>query len=190
MARTLERKARSWVTVAGSVALGDAVEFMMRPATATEYELAVELASAAARQIAVGDDVRASYGLDELPPEIFGGEDDRAVIGVSTVLVATELALIVASDVRGFADDNGDPYPFDRRHIAMMMQEWVGPASVASQFQEKALASVYRMSAEGKRSAAAPNGNGAAAGNSAGDAATPAPPAPEENPPQTESSVP
>lgn len=183
MTRTLERKPREWVTVAGSEAGGHAVRFLMRPATKFEFDLAVERASAAARKLAQADETRKLYGLDELPSEIFGGDEDEdepvTVVGVSTTLVATELAMLVATDVEGYCDAAGEKYPFDRRHVAMIMMDWVGDSSVARQFQEKALVAVYRAFAEGKPLAAAPSGIGAAAEHIARDAGTPAPPAPE-----------
>lgn len=188
--RTLDRKPREWVTVAGSEAGGHAVRFLMRPATQFEFDLAVERASAAARQLAQGEEARRLYGLDELPAEIFGGEEEEPVIGVSTTLVATELAMLVASDVDGYCDAAGEKYPFDRRHVGMIMMDWVGGSSVARQFQERALTGVYRAFAEGKPFAAALSGIGAAAAHTARDAGTPAPPAPEASPAQTESSAP
>lgn len=188
--RTLERKPREWVTVAGSEAGGHAVRFLMRPATQFEFDLAVERASAAARQLALGEEARRLYGLDELTSDVFGSDEEEPVIGVSTTLVATELAMLVASDVEGYCDEAGEKYPFDRRHVGMIMTDWVGGRYVALQFQEKALAGVYRAYAEGKPFAAVPSGIGAAAGSIARDAATPAPPAPEASRAQTENSAP
>lgn len=178
---TLERKPREWVTVAGREADGTAIRFLMRPATNFEFELAVERASQAARKIAEGEDTRALYALDELPPEIFGDEDEEPVIGVSTTLVATELAMICATDWQTpYSDDQGKAYPFIRRWVARVMTDWVGTSSVGRQFQDRALAPVYRARVEGKPSAVAPNGTGAAAGITAKDAGPPATPAPAD----------
>lgn len=177
--RTLERKPREWVTVAGNELTGHVVRFLMRPATEFEYNLAVERAGVAARQLATAEEARRIYGLDELPPDVFGDADGDPIIGVSTTLVATELAMLIACDVEGYVDGAGEKYEFNRRNVGMIMMDWVGPSSVARQFQEKALAGVYRVFLEGKPSAAALSGIGAAAADIAKDAAMPATPAPE-----------
>jgi hypothetical protein len=149
MGRSLKRKTRDWVTLVGDPAQGDAVEFHMRPASAMEWELALERAGKAARGLHDADDVRQSYGLDELPPEALV-EDTDASIGVATTLQATELAMLVATDWRGFVAENGEPEPFTRRNVALAMSDWHRGKSLAQYFLQLALAPIFEASTEGK----------------------------------------
>lgn len=182
MARTLKRKPRAWVRVAGSEAGGDAVRFLLTPATALEYELALENARKAGRSLSASQEVRQRYGMDELPVEALAGEDEDVILGISTVVLATELAMIIAAGMDGYFEDNGEPVEFTRRNVALVMQDWSGPKSLAQHFLDVALAPVFEALTEGKPSAAVPDGSGAAAGNTAQDAGQTAPPAPGASP--------
>ncbi|MDP1555479.1 MAG: hypothetical protein Q8L84_08475 [Hyphomonas sp.] len=171
--RTLQRKAARWVRVAGSDDTGDAVAFLMTPASALQYDMALERAMTAARQLHESGEIRAAYGLDALPPEAMGEEDSAASLGVSTTVLATEVALIVATEMRGYLGEDGEtPAAWTRRNVALAMQDWQGGRSIAQRFLDVALAPVYEARTEGKLSAAGPNTTGAAAAGCATDAAS------------------
>ncbi|RAN30632.1 hypothetical protein [Hyphomonas pacifica] len=182
MARKLKKQKPVWVTVAGDKEQGTAIEFLMRRADALDHDLAIERASRAARNLARLEDVRRAYGLDELPDDLMIEEEDdapAALLGISTVLQATELALIVATDWRGYVEDveggeEGEvrPVEFSRRNVAMGMSDWHGAQSLAWHFLQLSMAPVFAEHKEGKPCAAAPNISGAAAQESAGDAET------------------
>lgn len=170
--RTLNRKAPAWVRVAGSEAGGDLVEFLMTPASALQYDMALERAMAAARQLRDSEEVRAAYGLAELPVEVMI-EEAETTLGISTTLLAVELALTVATGWRGYLGEDGEtPAAFTRRNIALAMQDWHGGVSLARRFTDIVLAPIFEVAREGKPSAAAPPISGAAASSSATDAAS------------------
>ena len=149
MARSLKRKARQWVPVAGSEEGGNLVAFRMRPATYLEHEMAVERASTAARQLQEAEEVRIAYGLEEF--EISEVVDEGEVLlGFSKSLLATELALIVADDFKGYLGEDGEPAAFSRRNVALAMQDWQGGVSIAHLFLNLALAPVYLEAVEEK----------------------------------------
>lgn len=177
--RSLKRRPRAWVTLAGREEDGTAIRFHMRPAMSIEFDQATARSQSAMRKLAEAEEVRAEYGLDELPPE-FVEEGEMALIGVSTTLLATELAMIIADDFSGYADENGEPEPFNRRNVALAMSDWADGRSVAQRFLDRALVSVYEARLEGKPFAAAPNGTGAAAKPIADPAAMSTPPAPQD----------
>ena len=171
MVRTLKRKARGWITVAGNEAGGTAVRFLMMPATALEYEVALENARRAGRALSASEEVRQRYGLDELPVDALAGEDEGVILGISTTILATELAMVIAAGTEGYYEEDGTPVEFTRRNIALIMQDWSGSKSIAQHFLDVALAPVFEALTEGKPSAAVLPGSGAAAGHTAQDAA-------------------
>lgn len=169
--RTLQRKAARWVRVAGAAETGDLVEFHMTGASALQYDMALERAMAAGRQLRESDEIRAAYGLEELPLETMA-EEDGVMLGVSTTLLATEVALIVATEMRGYLGEDGEtPAAWNRRNVALAMQDWQGGRSIAQRFLDVALAPIYEIRTEGKPFAAAPSTTGAAADGFATDAA-------------------
>lgn len=153
MTRTLKRKPAAWTRVAGSKETGDLVEFRMTPASALQYDMAIERATAAARQLQSSEAIRQAYGLDELVvTDVAEDNEDGPVLGLSTTLLATELALIIATDFRGYLGEDGRAAAvFSRRTVALAMQDWHNGQSVARHFLDLALAPVYRSKAEGKR---------------------------------------
>lgn len=158
--------------VAGSPEGGDEVAFLMTACSALQYDMALERAMTAGRQLRDSDEIRAAYGLDALPPEIMV-EEDGVTLGVSTTLLATEVALIVASEMRGYLGEDGEtPAAWNKRNVALAMQDWQGGRSIAQRFLDVALAPIYEIRTEGKPSAAAPSITGAAAESSARDAGT------------------
>ena len=149
MGRSLTRKTHAWVTIAGSEQTGDKVELYMTPASSLQYELALERAGKAARQLAEAEDMRQAYGLEALPPEAVV-EEGEASLGIATTLQATELALIIATDWRGYTDDDGEAAAFNRRNLALALSDWHGIQSLAQHFMQIALAPIFKERAEGK----------------------------------------
>jgi len=150
MARTLQRKPADWVTIAGAEETGDLVQFLMTPASALQHEIALDRASAAARELQESEEVRKAYGLDALQVADIG-DDGEALLGLSATLLATELALIVATELRGYLGEDGEsPARFDRRTIALVMQDWHTGQSMAQRFLLRALVPIYRSIEEGK----------------------------------------
>ncbi len=158
MARSLKRRPAEWTEIAGRKETGDLVEFLMVPATALQHDFAVERAMAVARQLQESEELRREYGLEEFPLSEIVEEADVA-LGMSTTLIAVELAMIVVRDWRGYVElppaEEGEepepvPVPFNRRNVALALQDWDGPQKVASKFLDKALAPVYLATSEGK----------------------------------------
>lgn len=150
MTRTLKRTPPAWIRVAGTEDAGDLVEFYMTPASSLQFDMALERATRASRQLADSGEIRGQYGLDELGSADMA-EDVDTSLGVSTTIMATELALIVATDFRGYLNEAGDgPAEFNRRSVALAMQDWHGAQSLAQHFMGLALAPIYRVKSEGK----------------------------------------
>lgn len=170
MPRKLQPLAAAWTRVAGSEAAGDLVEFHMHPADSFQFDLAVERAKKVMRQIAEHDELAQEYGLSAFSMQEDLAGDEGAILGMSTALIATELAMEIATEFRGYIDQDDRPFPWTRRHVFHAMRDWDGEKSVAQRFLDRALVSVFRVQKEEKPFAGAPNGTGAPAINTAPDA--------------------
>ena len=154
--------------------LADGVALFMREADGADEGLAEQKAKAAIRAMKKADETAEDYGFDYHDFASFFGEEDANVFaGFGQILFAVELAMIVASDIRGFyLDANPEPEAFSRRTLWHLFTGAVPePVPVhglqvrrfSTLFLSKALRAQVLGTTEGNVSGAAPATGGMAA---------------------------
>lgn len=156
------------------VELAAGVELYMREADGAEQALAEQNARAKVRAMIEADDVAEDFALGGYDfSELLSEKEPTIFAGFGQLIFAVELAMIVASDIRGLAfDDSETPAPFERSTLARLFRAALPePVEVtglsvrrfSTIFLDKALKAPMMRQEEGNVSGAARSGTGAAA---------------------------
>lgn len=157
-----------WVELAAGVALH------MREGDGADVMLAEQKARAAVRAMIKADGVADDYGLGGYDFSEYLGADDVSIFsGFGQIVFAVELAMILATDLRGVAFDQTDEPPEWCRRSLTKLFTAAAPEPVlvtglsvrrfSSIFLAKALKAPLMRAEEGNVSGAAPGTSGMAA---------------------------
>ncbi len=138
------------------------VKVLMRAATGADQGMAETNARARVSLIVKGEMAASEYALEHMDwAQAIADGDASLFSGIGYILYAVELALLIGQQMGGVEDAKGDAPPWDRRHIAMLMQArrpgaepLSGLASVGSTYADTfmvlALAPARQAAKEGK----------------------------------------
>lgn len=156
------------------VDLGGGAFVMARAATSIEIEAARAAVARALDDIRQGAELADLYGLDA--PAAQSLDDSNFALGLSQLILVTELGLRLIESWYGVEDESGAPAAITRAHVAELLADH----EVCDRLKPVFLGPIWAAADEGNASARSPNGASAAGApiaTGAGNPARPAPPA-------------